>query len=56
MELTCEKGKCDEGKTASGQIKYCKYKPVLSEMAEGETPSGMCHYYMQKYIALLKIL
>ena len=51
MELTCEKGKCEEKKTGSKK-EYCKFKPDIEEIALGNIDSGGCHYYLQKYIAL----
>lgn len=50
-EMTCEKGKCDN-KTSSG-TEYCEFKPKLQDMENGEDPEGACHYYVQKYEALL---
>ena len=51
MELTCEKGKCEE-KKAGSKKEYCKFKPDIEEIAIGNLDSGGCHYYLQKYVAL----
>ena len=51
MELTCEKGRCEEEKVGSKPV-YCKFKPDIKEIAAGNIPSYMCHYYIQKYVAL----
>ena len=51
MELTCEKGKCEEKKVGSKK-EYCKFKPDIEEIEIGNTDSGGCHYYLQKYVAL----
>ena len=51
LGLTCEKGKCEESKSAS-RAKFCEHKPKIQEFSEGEPPTNMCEYYTQKYIAL----
>lgn len=52
QEMTCEKGKCEEKKSALG-TEYCEFKPKIANMENGEDVSGSCHYYVQKYHALL---
>ena len=51
LHLTCEKGKCKEGKAGSS-VKHCEYKPNIEEIEVGEKPVNMCDYYVQKYVAL----
>lgn len=50
MELTCEKGKCEESKSSGAKV--CEHKPKIQEFEEDEPPTNMCEYYTQKYIAL----
>ena len=51
LQLTCEKGKCEEKKQGS-TTKYCEYKPSIEKIDDGEEPVNMCDYYVQKYVAL----
>ncbi len=51
MQLTCEKGKCEEGKTGTG-VKHCEHKPNIEEIEVEGKPANMCDYYVQKYVAL----
>ena len=50
MELTCEKGKCEN--TIKSKKVPCEYKPDIEEVEINHEILNMCHYYMQKYIAL----
>jgi len=50
--LTCEKGECEEG-IKDGIRKYCKFKPRIKDFEEKTFQEIICHYYEQKYSALL---
>ena len=52
QELTCEKCECEEEKTEAG-IKYCKFKPQISELEKGTDLEESCYYYLEKYNSLL---
>jgi len=51
--LTCEKGLCEEtiNKNGKKNKEICKFKPKLGELAENGL--DYCHYYEQKYRALV---
>ncbi|MBT6646658.1 MAG: DEAD/DEAH box helicase family protein, partial [Thaumarchaeota archaeon] len=46
---TCDMGTCFDKKTK----KECKYKPKLTDVAEGKIKSDDCLYYLQKYQSLI---
>ena len=52
--LTCEKGECQERVSKNGKevFEVCKFKPSISQIHE-KTDTLSCHYYMQKYDALV---
>lgn len=52
--LTCEKGQCQERRTVAGKetVEVCKFKPSISQVAEGSHDQNACYYYLQKYEAL----
>ena len=51
-KLTCEKGKCNEGKDDNGKVIFCKFKPDIEKITKGDTMGNMCRYYDAKYEAL----
>jgi len=55
LGLTCEKGVCKETKTKNGKKieEICKYKPQIDTLQEDYSDKEYCHYYLQKYLALL---
>ncbi|WP_187146578.1 helicase C-terminal domain-containing protein [Nitrosopumilus maritimus] len=53
--LTCEKGECIERTSKNGKevIETCKFKPTIKQVEENTQDSQSCHYYLQKYEALV---
>lgn len=53
--LTCEKGKCKEKTTKNGKeiTEICKFKPSIKDVETGNYDTDPCHYYLQKYKALV---
>jgi ATP-dependent DNA helicase DinG len=53
--LSCDKGQCQEITTKNGKevIEICKFKPTIKEVEENTQDPESCHYYMQKYDALV---
>ena len=53
--LTCEKGQCQERISKNGKevIEVCKFKPTIKQVEENTPDSNSCHYYLQKYEALV---
>lgn len=53
--LTCEKGLCEEIKQKHGKKvkEVCKFKPQITEFEESGYDNEWCHYYKQKYLALI---
>lgn len=53
--LTCEKGECLERTSKNGKevIETCKFKPTIKQVEENTLDSNSCHYYLQKYEALV---
>lgn len=53
--LTCDKGQCQERVNKNGKevIEVCKFKPTIKQVEENTQDSQACHYYLQKYEALV---
>lgn len=53
--LTCDKGECQERVTKNGKeiFEVCKFKPTIKQVEENTQDSQVCHYYLQKYHALV---
>ena len=53
--LTCDKGQCQERVSKNGKevFEVCKFKPTIKQVEENTADSQSCHYYMQKYDALV---
>ncbi|AFS80887.1 helicase c2 [Candidatus Nitrosopumilus koreensis AR1] len=53
--LTCEKGECQERTSKNGKevVEICKFKPTIKQVEENTQDSNSCHYYLQKYDALV---
>ncbi len=53
--LTCDKGECKERVIKNGKeiIEICKFKPTIKQVEENTQDSQSCHYYLQKYEALV---
>ena len=53
--LTCDKGQCQERVNKNGKeiIDVCKFKPTIKQVEENTQDSQSCHYYLQKYDALV---
>ena len=53
--LTCEKGQCQEriNKNGKESIEICKFKPSIKQVEEKKEVENSCHYYLQKYEALV---
>ena len=53
--LTCDKGQCQERVSKNGKevIEICKFKPTIKQVEENTQDSQSCHYYLQKYDALV---
>jgi Rad3-related DNA helicase len=53
--LTCDKGQCQEKINKNGKevIEICKFKPSIKQIEEHTQEAESCHYYFQKYDALI---
>ncbi|HJM25716.1 MAG TPA: helicase C-terminal domain-containing protein [Nitrosopumilus sp.] len=53
--LTCDKGQCQERISKNGKevIEVCEFKPTIKQVEENTIDSQSCHYYLQKYDALV---
>jgi Rad3-related DNA helicase len=53
--LTCDKGVCQEIVNKGGKeiMEFCKFKPTIKQVEEGKQDVNSCHYYLQKYQALV---
>lgn len=55
LGLTCEKGQCQEKTIKDGKevVEICKFKPSIKQIEEHTKETESCHYYLQKYDALI---
>jgi len=53
--LTCDKGQCQEKIIKNGKeiTEICKFKPTIKQVEENTQEKNSCHYYLQKYDALV---
>jgi len=53
--LTCDKGVCQERISKNGKeiVEVCKFKPTIKKVEDNTIDSQSCHYYLQKYDALV---
>lgn len=53
--LTCDKGQCQEKIIKNGKeiTEICKFKPSIKQVEESIQDKNSCHYYLQKYDALV---
>ena len=53
--LTCDSGQCQEMVSKNGKdvFEVCKFKPTIKQVEENTVDDNPCHYYMQKYDALV---
>lgn len=53
--LTCDKGICQERTNKNGKevVEVCKFKPTIKKVEDHTQESESCHYYLQKYDALV---
>lgn len=53
--LTCDKGQCQEKINKNGKeiIEVCKFKPTIKQVEDNTQEAKSCHYYLQKYDALI---
>ncbi len=53
--LTCDKGECQKRVSKNGKetFEVCKFKPTIKQVDDNTTDEKSCHYYMQKYDALV---
>lgn len=53
--LSCDKGQCQERITKNGKeiVEICKFKPSIKQIEENTHDPQSCHYYLQKYEALV---
>ena len=53
--LTCDKGQCQEKINKNGKevIEVCKFKPTIKQVEDNTHEAKSCHYYLQKYDALV---
>ena len=53
--LTCDKGQCQEKIIKNGKqiTEVCKFKPKIKQVEENSHEENSCHYYLQKYDALV---
>ena len=53
--LTCDKGICQERISKNGKevVEVCKFKPTIKQVEEKTYDAESCHYYLQKYDALV---
>ena len=54
LGLTCEKGQCIEKISKNGKItEVCVFKPKIKDVENNNVDLDSCHYYLQKYEALV---
>ena len=55
MGSSCDKGVCQERVSKNGKevVEVCKFKPTIKQVEENTQDSQSCHYYLQKYDALV---
>ena len=53
--LSCDKGECIERTSKNGKeiIEPCSFKPTIKQVEENTHDEESCHYYLQKYDALI---
>jgi len=53
--LSCDKGQCQERTSKNGKeiVEVCKFKPTIKKIEDNTHDSQSCHYYLQKYDALV---
>ncbi|MGV7225409.1 MAG: helicase C-terminal domain-containing protein [Nitrosopumilus sp.] len=53
--LTCDKGECQERVSKNGKevFEVCKFKPTIGQVEDHTQDAQSCHYYLQKYDALV---
>ena len=53
--LTCDKGVCQERINRNGKevTEVCKFKPTIKQVEDNTQDTLSCHYYLQKYGALI---
>ena len=53
--LTCDKGQCQERINKNGKeiVKICDFKPTIKQIEDSTQDPLSCHYYLQKYDALV---
>jgi len=53
--LTCDKGQCQETIKKNGKeiTEICQFKPTIKQVNENKQEENSCHYYLQKYEALV---
>ncbi len=53
--FTCDKGQCQEKINKNGKevIEVCKFKPTIKQVEDNTQEAKSCHYYLQKYDALV---
>jgi ATP-dependent DNA helicase DinG len=53
--LTCDKGQCQERINKNGKeiVEVCKFKPTIKQVDDHTQETESCHYYLQKYDALV---
>jgi Rad3-related DNA helicase len=53
--LTCDKGQCLEKIIKNGKeiVDVCKFKPTIKQVDDHTQNTESCHYYLQKYDALV---
>ena len=53
--LSCDKGQCQEKIIKNGKevVEICKFKPSIKQVEENNHAQNSCHYYLQKYDALV---
>lgn len=53
--LTCDKGQCQEKVIKNGKeiTEICRFKPTIKQVEENKHDENSCHYYLQKYDALV---
>lgn len=53
--LSCDKGECLERTSKNGKevVEPCSFKPTIKQVEENTYDEDSCHYYLQKYDALI---
>ena len=53
--LSCDKGQCQERTSKNGKeiVEVCKFKPTIKKVEDNTHDPESCHYYLQKYDALV---